>query len=79
MNKTLVRTGVGTGVLGVVVLSLGLVLNNQANFSDNYVREQLVEHKINFKPVEGLTEAQKSGSPDPRVGGDRLYPVVIAG
>jgi len=60
MNKTLVRTGVGSGTLGVVVLSLGLVLNNQADFSDNYVRQQLVEHKINFRPAESLTEDQKA-------------------
>lgn len=60
MSKTLVRSGIGAGTLGVVALSLGLVLNNQANFSDNYVREQLVEHKINFRPVEQLTEKQKA-------------------
>jgi hypothetical protein len=60
MNKTMLRVGAGAGTLGAVVLSLGLVLNNQANFSDRYVREQLVEHKINFRPVEGLTEEQKA-------------------
>jgi hypothetical protein len=60
MNKTLVRSGVAAGTLGVVVLSLGMVLQNQADFSDRYVREQLVEHKITFTPVSGLTEEQKA-------------------
>ncbi len=60
MSKTLVGSGIGAGTLGVVVLSLGLVLNNQANFSDNYVREQLLERKITFATMERLTEEQKA-------------------
>jgi hypothetical protein len=37
-----------------LVLVLGLVLQNQANFAKNYVHNQLNEQKITFTPVSGL-------------------------
>jgi len=50
---------IAAGVLGVILLGIGLVVNNQANFSRNYVHDQLAEHKIVFTPVAGLNAAQK--------------------
>ncbi len=60
MNKKLRRGGLGAGLAGLVVLALGLVLNNQAAFSKSYVHDQLVEHKITFIPLRGMTEAQRA-------------------
>jgi hypothetical protein len=59
MNGKLVRNGIGAGIAGIGVLVLGLVLNNQAAFSNTYVHDQLAEHKISFVPVAGLNDAQK--------------------
>jgi hypothetical protein len=50
---------IGAFVLAVVVLALGLVLQNQADFSRNYVRAQLAERGISFTPVDALLPAQK--------------------
>ena len=49
---------IGAIVLGVVVLVLGLILQNQADFSSDYVRSQLAERGITFTPVEALLPAQ---------------------
>jgi hypothetical protein len=49
------------GVLfAVLLLVLGLVLQNQANFAKDYVRDQLAAQQIFFSPVENLSaeEAQ---------------------
>jgi hypothetical protein len=45
--------------LAVVLLLLGVVLQNQADFSHHYVRTQLTEHQITFVPVANLLPAQK--------------------
>jgi hypothetical protein len=37
-----------------LILVLGLVLQNQANFAENYVHDQLAEQKIVFTPVNAL-------------------------
>ena len=50
---------IGAIVLGVVVLVLGLILQNQADFSSDYVHSQLAERGITFTPVEALLPAQK--------------------
>ena len=50
---------IGAFVLAVLVLGLGLVLQNQANFSRNYVSDELAAHGITFSPVEALLPAQK--------------------
>lgn len=60
MNRTLRRSGLGAGVIGLLVLAIGLVLNNQAAFSRSYVHNQLVEHRITFTPARGMTEAQRA-------------------
>jgi len=50
---------IGAFVLAVVLLVLGLVLQNQANFSSNYVKTQFAERGITFTPVDALLPAQK--------------------
>ncbi len=50
---------IGAIVLGVVVLVLGLILQNQADSSSDYVHSQLAERGITFTPVEALLPAQK--------------------
>ena len=50
---------VGAGVLAVVVLVLGLVLQSQANFSRDYLKSQLAEHGITFTPAANLLPAQQ--------------------
>ena len=50
---------IGAFVLAVVVLALGLVLKNQADFSRNYVKAQLVERGISFTPKEALLPDQQ--------------------
>src|SRR5262249_9949461 len=52
----------GGGVLAVLLLTLGLVLQNQANFAKSYVHNQLSEQKITFTPVAGLTDQEKQAS-----------------
>ena len=50
---------IGAFVLAVVLLVLGLVLQNQADFSSNYVKTQFAERGITFTPVDALLPAQK--------------------
>jgi hypothetical protein len=50
---------IGAFVLAVVMLVLGLVLQNQADFSSNYVKTQFAERGITFTPVDALLPAQK--------------------
>jgi hypothetical protein len=45
---------IGGLAIAVLVLVLGLILQNQANFAHNYVKAQLAEQKITFTPVAGL-------------------------
>ena len=53
------RSGLVAGVLAIVVLALALILQNQANFSRNYLHDQLSEHGIVFTPVAGLLPQQQ--------------------
>jgi hypothetical protein len=57
VRKHLVGGGIGIGVAGLV-LALGLVMTSNADFSDRYVRSQLAEQKITFKPAAQMTEAE---------------------
>jgi hypothetical protein len=50
---------IGTAALAVVLLVVGLVLQNQSNFSNHYVKSQLASHGIVFTPVSQLLPAQK--------------------
>jgi hypothetical protein len=48
-------------VLGALLLVLGLVLNNQANFANTYVKDQLNQQKITFTPAASLKGEQVNG------------------
>ncbi len=50
---------VGGVTLAVLLLVLGLVLQSQANFADDYVHDQMAEQRIKFTPAEGLSDEEK--------------------
>jgi hypothetical protein len=50
---------VGGLVLAGLLLVLGLVLQNQADFAEDYVHDQLGAQKITFTPVQGLSAEEK--------------------
>jgi hypothetical protein len=45
---------VGGLLIAILILVLGLVLQNQANFAKNYVHNQLAQQKITFTPAKFL-------------------------
>jgi hypothetical protein len=45
---------VGGVLIAALILVLGLVLQNQANFAKDYVHDQLAEQQITFTPKAGL-------------------------
>jgi len=49
---------VGGVALAVLLLVLGLVLQNQANFAEDYVREQFAQQRITFTPADALTDEE---------------------
>ena len=49
----------GGVALAGLLLVLGLVLTNQADFAKSYVKDQLTEQKITFTPVAGLAAEEK--------------------
>ncbi len=53
---------VGGLLLAGLLLVLGLVLQNQADFAKSYVKDQLAEQKITFTPVANLTAEEKKAS-----------------
>jgi hypothetical protein len=53
---------IGGLLVALLLLVLGLVLQNQANFAHNYVKNQLTEQKITFTPVAGLTDQEKQAA-----------------
>jgi hypothetical protein len=59
MKRKFVTVAIAAGVTGMLVVTLGLVFQNQADFSRNYVHDQLAEHKITFSTVERLGPEQK--------------------
>ena len=50
----------GGVVFGVLLLIMGLVLNNQANFAKSYVTNQLSEQQIKFTPADKLKGEDKA-------------------
>ena len=50
---------IGGLLLAILLLTLGLVLQNQADFAHNYVKNQLVAQRIVFTPVAGLKPEEK--------------------
>ena len=52
--------GVGGLVLALLLGVLGLVLRDQADFAKTYVHDQMIEQRITFTPVAGLTPDEKT-------------------
>ena len=52
----------GGVALAGLLLVLGLVLTNQADFAKTYVKDQLSAQKISFTPVAGLAAAEKKAT-----------------
>jgi hypothetical protein len=50
---------VGGLALAALLLVLGLVLQNQADFAKSYVKDQLTAQKITFTPVDKLSDEEK--------------------
>jgi len=53
---------VGGLVVAALILVLGLVLQNQADFADTYVKDQLTAQQITFTPEDKLTEEEKQAN-----------------
>ncbi len=53
---------VGGLLLAGLLLALGLVLQNQADFAKSYVKDQLSQQKITFTPVAGLAPEEKQAT-----------------
>ena len=49
----------GIALAGLLVV-LGLVMTSNANFSRNYVKDQLSQQHITFKPAAALTAEESS-------------------
>jgi hypothetical protein len=48
--------------LAVVLLILGLVMTSNASFAKDYVKDQLSEQQISFKPAAALTDEEKQSA-----------------
>lgn len=51
---------IGGGLLAILLLVLGLVLQNQANFAKDYVHDQLSAQKIVFTPAKYLAPEENA-------------------
>jgi hypothetical protein len=71
---------IGGAIFSVLLLVLGLVLKNQADFAKSYVHDQLAAQKITFQPTKSLSPEMatvtclvKFGQGgDPKAGGGQL-------
>ncbi|MEZ5179055.1 MAG: hypothetical protein R2746_12515 [Acidimicrobiales bacterium] len=52
---------IGGGLLAVLLLVLGLVLQNQASFAKDYVHDQLSAQQITFTPEKGGQATRRGG------------------
>lgn len=50
---------IGGALVALLLLVLGLVLNNQSTFAEDYVRDQLGQQRITFTPLAGLSDEEK--------------------
>lgn len=50
---------IGGLALAVLLLVLGLVLQNQANFAKDYVKDQLSQQRITFTPANALSDEER--------------------
>ncbi len=53
---------VGGLLLAALLLVLGLVLQDQADFAKGYVKDQLTEQRITFTPAAGLSDSERQAS-----------------
>ena len=53
---------VGGLALALLLLILGLVLQNQANFAEDYVHDQLAAQRITFTPADNLSDEETKSS-----------------
>jgi hypothetical protein len=53
---------VGGLLVAALILVLGLVLQNQADFAKNYVHDQLTAQQIVFTPADKLTDEEKANT-----------------
>jgi hypothetical protein len=53
---------VGGLLVALLLLALGLVLQNQANFANTYVKDQLTAQKITFTPENKLNDEEKKAT-----------------
>ncbi|MEV0133207.1 hypothetical protein AB0H83_32680 [Dactylosporangium sp. NPDC050688] len=62
-RKTLdILVGLGLVVLAGLLLVAGLVLTSNANFANDYVKDQLGQQQISFKPAAALTAEEKESA-----------------
>lgn len=50
---------IGGGAMAVLLVVLGLVLKNQADFAHDHLTDQLTAQRITFTPVQGLDDTEK--------------------
>ena len=50
---------IGGIVFAVLLVVVGLILNNQKNFAETYVHDQLAEQQISFKPADKLATTEE--------------------
>ena len=51
---------IGGLLLAGLILTLGLVLQNQANFAEDYVHDQLQAQQITFTPAQALSPEENA-------------------
>jgi hypothetical protein len=62
----------GGAIFALLVLVLGLVLKNQADFAQGYVKDQLSEQKIFFKEEAQLTPSEREAPGTVQYAGEQL-------
>ncbi|HEX2355884.1 MAG TPA: hypothetical protein VHI50_05440, partial [Micromonosporaceae bacterium] len=63
---------VGGVVLAGLLVAIGVVLTSNANFANNYVRDQLSEQNITFKSADALTDEEKQADCIVQYAGQKL-------
>ena len=72
-RKTLdIIVGLGLIVLAGLLLVAGVVLNSNAKFANDYVKDQLGQQQISFKPAAALTAEEKRSACLVEYAGQRL-------
>jgi hypothetical protein len=64
--------GVGGVMLAGLLLIAGLVLTSNANFANNYVKDQLTQQNITFKTTATLTDEEKASACVVKYAGQQL-------